>query len=184
MNIELDVCVSSVNQIRARYALAHARLWPEPVRQPRPPKDLCKPISAPEPEPERAKITAREVAEKWHRHDLVLHRQHISIEAVVEITAVYFGVSAMELKQVSRRIEPVRRRRLAICLAHEVCGASKCAIGRSFGLDHSTVIHSLHVSRLLIATDEAFASEVAAIRNFLRHSGGEVITARQMVDAE
>jgi Bacterial dnaA protein helix-turn-helix len=66
-------------------------------------------------------------------------------------------------------------RHLAVYIAREETGASYPVLGRMFGRDHTTILHSCRLVRDQLAADADLAREVRAIRDTL--SGGAVLTA-------
>lgn len=66
-------------------------------------------------------------------------------------------------------------RHLAVYIAREETGASYPALGRVFGRDHTTVLHSCRLVRDQLAADAEVAREVRAIRDAL--NGRALVTA-------
>lgn len=67
-------------------------------------------------------------------------------EGVTDITAALFNVSGRELRQPGRTSTGVTRvRQIAMYVAHVVMSLSMTDVGRGFGRDRTTVVHSCHL---------------------------------------
>ncbi len=79
--------------------------------------------------------------------------RHSSVENIQKIVAEHFQVRVSDLKSKNRSRSFAVPRQIAMFLARKLTQASTTEIGRRFGKDHSTVIHSTTKIENLIKTD-------------------------------
>lgn len=65
------------------------------------------------------------------------------IDRIIEVTAAYYYITPEELTSESRKIEHCLPRHMAITCIKENLKMGVSAIGRYFGLDHSTIINAI-----------------------------------------
>jgi hypothetical protein len=98
----------------------------------------------------------------------------ISVRQVIETTAAHFGTTVDDLVSDTRKQPIVRRRQLAMYVAHKLTGRSLPFIARKMGRkDHTTVLHAHRlIKRLLEAGDAATIAAVDGITEQLQATGG------------
>lgn len=67
----------------------------------------------------------------------------IPLKTVLEAAAIAHGMTAADLRGISRTADRVRARQSFMALAREVCTASLPSIGMEVNRDHTTVLHGL-----------------------------------------
>lgn len=93
---------------------------------------------------------------------LLAHREPNSagIDDIARKVAVAFDVEAKDLGGPSRLRNIVIARQVAMLLAHDIGHYSLPAVGRAFGRDHTTVLHSVRKVRDRMEDDRALAGTV------------------------
>jgi chromosomal replication initiator protein len=87
---------------------------------------------------------------------------------IQRVVAAYFKKPLFEMWSARRSRGVARPRQIAMYFARELTPMSLPCIGRRFGKrDHTTVIHAINTVERLVATDPAFAADVAALREEL-----------------
>ena len=95
-----------------------------------------------------------------------------TVEFIQQIVAEYHSVTVAEMLARDRRRAVIVPRMVAIYLCRNLLGMSLPEIGRRFGLDHSTVMHSVaKVRGLLDADDQRTAMAIAVLSERARSAG-------------
>lgn len=95
-------------------------------------------------------------------------RHHVSVAAVLDLTARYHGLSIDDLTGKSRSGPINQARQIAMYLARETTGASLPQIGDAFGgRKHSTVLHSCNKIADELSVDTKVQAAVQALREKL-----------------
>lgn len=94
-------------------------------------------------------------------------RHSILISHIMTTVCDYYGFLPDELLSPSRERDLVTARQVAIYLARSMTMRSYPSIGRHFGRDHSTVIHSCKQVTEALERDDEMARDIAAIRRAL-----------------
>lgn len=89
----------------------------------------------------------------------------IPIEEIQEQVSQFYNISIKDIKSGKRQKDIALPRQIAMYLAREMTDNSLPKIGKAFGRDHSTVLHSFNKIRELIAQDESLRIEIDAIKN-------------------
>jgi hypothetical protein len=90
------------------------------------------------------------------------------IEMIQRVLCKYYGVTMAELLSHRRTQNIVRPRQKGFFLAKVLSNKSLPEIGRRFGgRDHTTVLHGIRQVEAKIASDPAFAAEVAELRTLV-----------------
>lgn len=80
----------------------------------------------------------------------------IPVRAVLAATAAKFGLTVEDLTSHQRTQPLVKRRQLAMFVAHGLTGRSSVFIGRVFGgRDHSTILHGVRAVQALLESSDA-----------------------------
>jgi hypothetical protein len=86
----------------------------------------------------------------------------ISVRRVLDVTADYFGTPLRDLTSHSRPQPLIRRRQVAMYVAHKTTGRGTPFIGRRIGnRDHTTILHGVRVIAGLL--DAGNAETIAAV---------------------
>jgi chromosomal replication initiator protein len=91
----------------------------------------------------------------------------VSVERIVEETAVAFGAAARAVLGRSRRPGLVLPRQVAMYLARRILGRPFAELSRAFSRDHTTVIHAWRSIAGRLETDERLAALVGRIERRL-----------------
>ncbi len=101
-------------------------------------------------------------AAECHRQ---IQRKVPDINAIVSVTAAFYEVKPVELRNKTRRKTLVLARSVAMYLAREWTGESFQRIGRLIGRrDHSTALYSYRKIERLLRTDTQIQNDLCAIR--------------------
>jgi chromosomal replication initiator protein len=140
---------------------AHVRAFRDAVWPPQRP-------SAPQPAPEVPEATAPVLTPPLS--GIVPGRT--SVKSVLEMTAFHFGTTVGDLLAESRKHPVVRRRQIAMFIAHKLTGRSYPFIADKFGgFDHTTILHGVRAVRARI--DSGDAATVEAVNAIVeRLTGG------------
>jgi len=162
---------NAADEWRKHYATVRARLWatkPQQARVAKRTPDIS-PVPEPMPGPEQPEGTVDEVAGIWRQHDRLLGDAHLSIDAVIHVTAAYFHITVAELVSARRFGHLVRPRQVAVYLARALLCETKstCQIGHHFHRDHATVIRACRQVAAKVATDAVFGEMVSTLRVYL-----------------
>lgn len=79
-------------------------------------------------------------------------------------TCAMYGVTDVDLHSDRRSARVARPRQVAMYLARSLTAQSLPAIGRSFGRDHTTVMHAVEAVERRMAFDEVVADRVQTLR--------------------
>lgn len=94
----------------------------------------------------------------------------MNIDKIVEVVAIYNGVSVDELMIKTRKRELLFPRQQAHYFAHKFTNYSLCKIGIDIGnKDHTTVIHSIKTVENLIETDKNISIKLKEIESELTY---------------
>ena len=83
-----------------------------------------------------------------------------SVSMVIEEVARYHGIAPDLIRGTSRNKEAVMPRQLAMYISRDLTGRSLPDIGKEFGKDHSTVMHSIKKIEGLIKSDPLIKAQV------------------------
>jgi len=96
-------------------------------------------------------------------------KSKISIDEIIEKTAVFYKVPVNNIREKNRRKEVALCRQVAMYISKTVTGHSLKTIGLNFGgRDHSTVIHSIQQIEDLIKKDGEAAKDIEYIISSLK----------------
>lgn len=96
----------------------------------------------------------------------------VTVDQIVQASAEYFGVSAVDLKGNSRSRMLVNARQVAMYLCRELTDLSLPRIGQAFGgRDHTTVMHANRKIRKQMAERRALYNQIAELTNRLKQQG-------------
>ncbi|QSB07121.1 chromosomal replication initiator protein DnaA [Natronoglycomyces albus] len=96
----------------------------------------------------------------------------VTVDQIVQASADYFGVSAIDLKGNSRSRVLVSARQVAMYLCRELTDLSLPRIGQAFGgRDHTTVMHANRKIRKQMAERRALYNQIAELTNRLKQQG-------------
>jgi len=87
----------------------------------------------------------------------------IEIKTIIRVVSDRFGVRPVDIVSRRRHSEIALPRHVAMFIARALTGASFSVIARSFGRDHSTVIHAVSMIRHRLELDVELSSTVTAI---------------------
>ena len=94
----------------------------------------------------------------------------ITVSAIQEATAVYFGFTVEDLCGSSRSRQLVIARQIAMYLCRELTELSLPKIGQAFGnRDHTTVMHADRKIRELMRERRAIYNQVTELTNRIKH---------------
>jgi len=100
------------------------------------------------------------------------HRQPISIAAIQQCVARYFGLRPADLLSKSRSRDVAFPRQIAMYLARTLTDASLPAIGEEFGgRDHTTVLHAYEKIKSQLATDPSLAATLKELQAQISNGG-------------
>ncbi|OUN01781.1 MAG: chromosomal replication initiator protein DnaA, partial [Firmicutes bacterium ZCTH02-B6] len=100
------------------------------------------------------------------------HRQPISIPAIQQCVARYFGLRPADLLSKSRSRDVAFPRQIAMYLARTLTDASLPAIGEEFGgRDHTTVLHAYEKIKSQLATDPSLAATLKELQAQISNGG-------------
>ena len=100
------------------------------------------------------------------------HRQPISIAAIQQCVARYFGLRTADLLSKSRSRDVAFPRQIAMYLARTLTDASLPAIGEEFGgRDHTTVLHAYEKIKSQLATDPSLAATLKELQAQISNGG-------------
>jgi len=92
----------------------------------------------------------------------------VSVDQIIRVVALYYGIDVAALCGQSRSRETVRPRHIAMYLAREIAGASLPQIGAAMGgRDHTTILHGVNKITEEIEHEDTLRREVFAIREKL-----------------
>lgn len=91
----------------------------------------------------------------------------VTVKAVMEAAARYYGLSVTSLRNTQRTRGFVRARRVAMFLARKLVRASLIEIGNSFAKDHTTVLASLVAAE----ADKDLRHDISQIESWLKDHG-------------
>ncbi|HEY0601522.1 MAG TPA: chromosomal replication initiator protein DnaA [Herpetosiphonaceae bacterium] len=94
-------------------------------------------------------------------------RQRITTESILESVSSYYGIDSRILRGRQRSRNIVVPRQVAMYLMREETESSLVEIGRTFGRDHTTVLHGCEKIGEDINTDSRLRADVLEIRNRL-----------------
>jgi chromosomal replication initiator protein len=98
--------------------------------------------------------------------------KNLSIEKIIETTAVYFSIEASEIKGQSRSKEISHARQVAIYLTRDMTSSSFPAIGHAFGgRKHTTILYSYEKMKEEIETNKVLAETISSISKLITSSG-------------
>lgn len=90
-----------------------------------------------------------------------------TVDRIVRHVCMHYKISEADIKGKSRREEHRVPRQIAIYLLIKHTGKSKSEVGRIFGRDHSTAIHSVNVVMDQMQVDPHFKLDVELIEKAL-----------------
>jgi len=90
-----------------------------------------------------------------------------TIELIAKTVATYYDLDVDEMFGARREREILTARRVCYLLARRLRGSSYPRLGRSFSVDHSTVIYSIRHLKSEIQTDERLAAQVSELEEML-----------------
>ena len=96
---------------------------------------------------------------------MIKRRQRLRIATVVEVTALWSGLSAELLRARVRDQHVVDARHVAMWLSRQLTGQSLSGIGRYFNRDHSTVANGIRRVEERRGADVAFGQQVECLRD-------------------
>lgn len=138
-----------------------ARLGGRPLPKPNVRAKVVEPVVVPIVEQEEA-------AEPIEVAILPVPAPKLTIEAIKRAVCQHYGISHNDIISDHRNHRVVRPRQVAIYLARKLTPRSYPEIGRNFGgRDHTTALSSYRRIERLLATNQDFAGDVAAIEEFL-----------------
>ncbi len=122
-----------------------------------------------------ASITGEEVtpelAKRLLRDTIKPKPRRTSVDRIQEITADWAGIPSDLLRGNSRKKDIARARQLAMYLTSELTNHTLKSIGSHFGnRDHTTVMHSINVTKKRIVSDSEFKSEVEELKRRINSS--------------
>ena len=91
----------------------------------------------------------------------------LSIDAIIEETALAFGAVARALRAPGRRPEVVLPRQVAMYLARRLLGRSFPNLASAFGRDHTTVLYACRTVAARLGVDNSLGTLVAGIERRL-----------------
>ena len=95
----------------------------------------------------------------------------ISVDEVIRVVALYYGIDVAAVCGQSRSKETVRPRHIAMYLAREIAGASLPQIGAAMGgRDHTTILYGANKIAEEIEHEDTLRREIFAIREKLYHN--------------
>ncbi len=97
-------------------------------------------------------------------------RKEITVEGIQEIVAEHYAMSIDKILSRSRTRDVVVARQLSMFLSKKMTNNSLKSIGKSFGKDHTTVIHAIKSIKNLLDTDNEFQSEIMALEKRIEMS--------------
>jgi chromosomal replication initiation ATPase DnaA len=99
-----------------------------------------------------------------HNRNIALAQRVPRLSTIVEATAVFYGLTEIDLVAGPRQARIVRARRVAAVLMREL-NASYSEIGEALGYtDHTTALKAVTEMTELAKTDETLRAELGAIR--------------------
>jgi len=167
-------------ELSAHYKAVRKRLWPPQsptlpmlTQVPEPETPWMVP-SLPEPEFESVAARRREIDER-------LFGARVMPKSVIAVTADYFGLPVALVRGRSRNRNIADARHVAIYLMHTLCRQVRACgntlslvkfsfkqVADHFGLDHSTVIHTLELVRCRMVENEKYATAISDIMALLQ----------------
>ena len=91
----------------------------------------------------------------------------ITVRAVLEATTAHFGITVRKLLSSSRKQPLIRRRQIAMYVAHKLTGRSYPFIAAMMGgRDHTTILHAVKSVQALIDARDAGTVEAKPSRWF------------------
>lgn len=89
----------------------------------------------------------------------------ITIKEIIELTARFFGVAALDITGMTRMRRPSEARHAAMYFARDLLNASYREIGEAMGgRDHTTAMNGVQVTTNRVETEPDFAEEIKQLR--------------------
>jgi len=105
-----------------------------------------------------------ELAMQILKVDMQQVKKKVSIDAIIETVAKFYGVPVNTIREKNRRKEVIFPRMVSMYLAKQMTQYSLKTIGLQFGgRDHSTVIHALHTVEEKLTSEASFKDELDSI---------------------
>ncbi len=100
-------------------------------------------------------------------HNIIIEKKKdIGLERIIEITALYFGLSIAEIKAKKRTKNIAFARQIAMYLCRELTDLSLPKIGSEFGgKDHTTVMHACNKIKKLYKEDTSIKDNIQSIKD-------------------
>ena len=89
---------------------------------------------------------------------------------IIAAVAKFYKISIKEMKRRTRKASVAVPRQVAIYLLREMAGLSSPAIGRLFGLDHSTAIHAHQKIQRKCSIDARLDNDIQKITDSIRRA--------------
>jgi chromosomal replication initiator protein len=89
----------------------------------------------------------------------------VDVEVLIQVVADHFKMKVADILGKKRNKEIVVPRQVAMYLAREMASMSYPDIGRAFGRDYTTVIHSYEKIKSEIKKDSALKTAVSELRS-------------------
>jgi chromosomal replication initiator protein len=93
----------------------------------------------------------------------------VSLTAIQDAVASYYGVTISELKSPGRAARITWPRQVAIHLSHELTDTPLSSIGKAFGgRNHATVLHACKRVEARVSKDQEAVHDLDELREMLR----------------
>jgi chromosomal replication initiator protein len=89
----------------------------------------------------------------------------VEVETIIEVVGEHYSIAVIDILGKKRNREIVAPRQIAMYLAREMANMSYPDIGRAFGRDYTTVIHSYEKVRADVQRDSSIRSAISDIRS-------------------
>jgi chromosomal replication initiator protein len=89
----------------------------------------------------------------------------VEVETIIQVVSEHYSMPVADILGKKRNKEIVGPRQVAMYLAREMAGMSYPDIGRAFGRDYTTVIHSFEKVRADVIKDSALRSTISDMRS-------------------
>jgi chromosomal replication initiation ATPase DnaA len=104
-----------------------------------------------------------------HKENIERKRGYRSVESIMKIVCLHFGVSRIDVLSDRRTADIVRPRQIAMYLAKRLTLRSLPEIGRRFGgRDHTTVLHAVRKTQSLLDSGHpGITADIAQLREMI-----------------
>ena len=87
-----------------------------------------------------------------------------TIEKIMTFVAKFYNLNLEDMKRRTRKSEIAKPRQVAMYLLRDMVGLSFPSIGRTFGLDHTTVLYAFEKISDQISKDSVMKGQIDSIK--------------------